>query len=361
MPMDVPRSFVLTDPQLIRANVQALEAYVPGQQTRDPDVVKLNTNENPYPPPDAVMEALSAISPDDLRRYPDPVCMGVRERLAARHGVGVEQIICGNGSDELLAYVLRAFVEPTESVGYFDPSYSLYPVLCEIQNLTHQAVPLNAEFGWPDEDPSGMKLFFVTNPNAPTSLQFSRSDVERFCDAFEGIVVLDEAYVDFADWNGMDLAASHPRVLVTRSFSKSMSLAGIRFGYAVGPASLIEAMYKIKDSYNLSLPAQRCAEAALDASDELDQQARRILATRERSTQRLQDRGFRVAASQTNFLWVQHAEIPARDLFKHLNNRRILVRFFNRPRICEYLRITIGTDEQMDRLLEALDEYIGTT
>lgn len=340
----------------IRKSVQALDAYVPGEQPKDRRIVKLNTNENPYPPPQAVLDVLQSFSGDQLRRYPDPVCTQIREKLAAMHGCSADQIICGNGSDEVLLLLLRALVEDDETVGFFDPSYSLYPVLCDIESRAYRKIPLTDTFEWPEENLSGLKLIFVTQPNAPTSLLFPREKIEALCDSFDGVVVLDEAYVDFAVENGMDLAIARDNVVVTRSLSKSASLAGIRFGYAVGPAELIGALYKIKDSYNVNGITQACALAALESWGEIEKQIEQVKETRDRATDQLRGRGCEVASSNANFLWVKPAEAAAESVYKHLQSRGILVRFFPAPATREYFRITVGTVEEMNVLLQALDE-----
>lgn len=346
----------MTSKQFIRKNVQRLEAYVPGEQPKDRRVVKLNTNENPYPPPQAVLDALQNFSGDQLRRYPDPVCTDIRDQLAAKHGCSPDQIICGNGSDEILLLLLRALVEKDETVGFFDPSYSLYPVLCDIESLAYQKIPLTGSFEWPETDFGGLKLIFVTQPNAPTSLLFPREKIEALCASFDGVVVLDEAYVEFAAHSGMDLAIARDNVVVTRSLSKSASLAGIRFGYAVGPAELIGALYKIKDSYNVNSLTQACVLAALESWPEIEKQIKQVQETRDRTAGLLRDRGYEVAGSSANFLWVQPGDIEAEKLHKLLQSRGILVRFFCAAATRGYVRITVGTDEEMEVLLQALDE-----
>jgi len=248
-------------------------------------------------------------------------------------------------------------VEKDETVGFFDPSYSLYPVLCNIESLSYRTIPLTDSFEWPEADLSGLKLIFVTQPNAPTSLLFPRERIEALCDSFDGVVVLDEAYADFADENGMDLALSRDNVMVTRSLSKSASLAGIRFGYAVGPEPLISALYKIKDSYNVNGLTQACALAALRHWPKIEQQVARVKETRDRIAAALRDRGYAVADSSANFLWVRPNGLSAESLYKHLQNNGILVRFFPAPKTREHIRITVGTDDEMEQLLQALDRY----
>lgn len=336
----------------ISKHVQNMTAYTPGEQPRDKSVIKLNTNENPYPPSPRVAEALATLNADDLSRYPDPVCRELREALAEVHACTPEQIFVGNGSDEVLALCLRAFVEDDGRVGFFDPSYSLYPVLCAIRDVATVPVPLDEGSSWatPGLD---TQLFFLTRPNAPTGLCCDLKEVELFATAYSGVVILDEAYAEFADSNGLELARTKSNVLVTRSFSKSYALAGLRVGYAIGDPELITALYKIKDSYNVDRIAQTLATAAVRDQAYLAVTLEKVRTTRERVTQALRDKGFDVASSQANFVWAKPPE-QAETLFRRLYDQHLLIRWFPGPRTGDYLRISIGTDAQMDTLLSAL-------
>ena len=341
----------------IRTSVEALTPYTPGEQPRVAGLIKLNTNENPYPPSPRVAEALAGFAAEALRLYPDPMAVALRRVIADLHGCGVENVFAGNGSDEVLALCTRAFVEPGGRIGMFDPSYSLYPVLSAIADVALAPVPLDADFGLPRPAsglPPSASLFFLTTPNAPTGLQYPRADVEAFCAAFPGVVVLDEAYGDFAPHNFMDLGLGRPNVLVSRSLSKSYSLAGLRLGYAVGSAPLIEALYKIKDSYNLDALAQAAGAAALRDQAWMRANVAKIVATRERVARELRARGWTVLPSATNFLFAKPAGKPAKVVFDALRARNILVRHFPGPRTGDFLRITIGTDAQMDQFVQAL-------
>ncbi len=337
-------------------NVQALEAYTPGEQPKDPGIIKLNTNENPYPPSPRVAEALRSFDYARLRLYPDPVFVALRQRLAEIHGCSAGQIFIGNGSDEILALCTRAFVENDGSVGYFQPSYSLYPVLAESRGVARRPVALNADFTWRMPEGYGASLFFMTNPNAPTSLMHDKAVVTAFCKAFNGVVLIDEAYGDFADSDCMDLArsADNANTLVMRTLSKSFSLAGLRFGYVIGPEALIGALYKIKDSYNMDMLAQVIGLAALSDLPYMRENVRKIRATRERLAAELRRRGWRVCDSQTNFLFARPPDGDARRVFEALKAVKIFVRYFPGPATGEYLRVTIGTDEQMEAFLRAL-------
>lgn len=344
----------------IRKSVQKLHAYVPGEQPKAADLIKLNTNECPYPPSPAVAKALSELSVDSLRRYPDPLCMALREEVARQNNCSVDQVIFGNGSDELLAMFIRAYIDPKDgAIGYFDPSYSLYPVLSDIADVDKRPVSLNADFSWAMPADYDASLFLVTNPNAPTSKTFKRSDVEHFCDRFNGVVVIDEAYADFAEDNYMDLALSRDNVLVCRTFSKSYALAGIRLGYAVGPKPLIDALYKVKDSYNVNTLTQCVGLAALSDRDYFQSLVTRVKKTREQTTSDLKMRGFSVEDSQSNFLWASPPEcISAVDLFEELRKNNVFVRYFPDERIANYLRISIGSDVEMARFLEVVDKAL---
>ena len=344
---------------LIRQAVRALTAYTPGEQPTVAGVIKLNTNENPYPSSPAVAEAMRRLAPEDLRRYPDPLSVELRAALARRHDCRVAQVFAGNGSDEVLALCTRAFVEADGVIGCFEPSYSLYPVLAAIQGVAVRLARLNPDFSWRLPDGYAADLFFLANPNAPTGRQYPRDTVRAFCEKFPGVVVLDEAYVDFADYDCADLALSLPNVLSCRTLSKSYSLAGLRLGYALGPEPLIEALFKIKDSYNLDRLTQAIGQAAIEDPEHMRRNAERIQVTRGRLAPRLAELGFTVCPSSANFLWVQPPRWPAREVYDALRRRNILVRHFPGDLTGAYLRISIGTDAQMDMLLAALSAILA--
>ncbi|MEI8241936.1 MAG: histidinol-phosphate transaminase [bacterium] len=339
----------------IAKNVADLQAYTPGEQPQDGGIIKLNTNENPYPPSPRVAAALASFPAERLRLYPDPRAMALRRRVAEMHNCRVEQVFVGNGSDEILALATRAFVENSGSIGYFVPSYSLYPVLAAIRGAAQRPVDLGPGFAW--RMPAGFRasLFLLTTPNAPTSLQYDRAAVSAFCRGFDGVVLLDEAYVDFAPDNYMDLALApgNANTLVMRTLSKSFSLAGLRLGYVIGPEPLIEAIDKIKDSYNLDMLTQAVGLAALNDPDHMRANVRRIQATRERLGAALRQRGYEVLASATNFLFARPPDGNARAAFDRLREKKIFVRYFPGPRTGEFLRITVGTDAEIDALLAA--------
>lgn len=339
----------------IRASVQALHPYVPGEQPKGPGVVKLNTNENPHGPSPRVGEVLRAFDHLQARLYPDPVCSALREAAARLHGVTPDMVFFGNGSDEVLALCTRAFVEDDGVVSYFEPSYSLYPVLCDIADVRHAPVPLTDDYRWAMPADHRSNLFLLTNPNAPTSLGFDPADIRRFAAGYAGVVVVDEAYADFAGRDCLALARELPNVIISRTFSKAYGLAHLRLGYAVGPAPLIEALYKIKDSYNVNGLTQAAGLAALLDQEYLRATVARILATRARVTAALEGRGWHVLPSETNFLFAEPPGGDAARIFQGLKDRRIFVRYFPGPRTGRRLRVTIGTDAEMDAFLAAID------
>lgn len=339
---------------LIKESVRRMKGYVPGEQPSERGIVKLNTNENPYPPSPRVAEALRAIAAEGLRLYPDPVCRELRRAIAAEHGTDADDVFVGNGSDEILALCTRAFVEADGSIGYFEPSYSLYPVLADIRCVAKEPVELGPEFQWRMPHGYRASLFFMTNPNAPTSVRYAKANVEQFCRSFDGVVLIDEAYADFAEANCMDLALELDNVLVMRTLSKSYSLAGLRLGYVVGNPSLVAALFKIKDSYNVDAIAQRLALAALADREHMRANVAKIKTTRRRLAAALEALRFRVWPSETNFLWVKPPARAAALVFADLRRQGILVRHFPGPRTGDFLRITVGTDEEVDKLVTAL-------
>jgi histidinol-phosphate aminotransferase len=340
---------------VVREAVRELTGYVPGEQLHGDGWTKLNTNENPYPPAPGVLAALQRFDPAALCRYPHPLGGELRERIAAYHGVTADQVFVANGSDEILALATRVFVPDGGTTGSFTPSYSLYPVLAAIQGTGWRETALTEDFGWREPDPEATQLFFVANPNAPTGLLFPPERIAAFAEQYGGVIIVDEAYVDFADRDCCELARTRDNVLVTRTFSKSFSLAGIRLGYAIGPVALIELLIRIKDSYNVNALTQAAGLAALADAAHMQTNAARIRATRDRVAASLAERGFHVVPSQANFVWVR-PPAPAADVWlERLRTHKILVRHFPGPRTGPYLRVTIGTDPEMDRFLAAVD------
>lgn len=354
---------------LIRPLVHQLHAYVPGEQPKIKGLIKLNTNENPYPPSPKVLAAVKAAVDGRLRLYPNPTAENLRVRLAKLHGCQPENIIVGNGSDEVLALAVRCFVEPQTNfplaqttVQYFTPSYSLYPVLADTHGATKNAVPLNADFSMPTvtELQRGKQwkfnaaLTLVTTPNAPSGRGYPTSALAKLCRAQKGVVVLDEAYVDFANENALKLALKFPHVLVARTFSKAYSLCFQRVGYFVGHAELIAALDKMRDSYNVNGLGQIAAEATLADLKFYRANFQKIIATRATLSRELTKLGFRVLPSQTNFILAKPPLFPAQQWLEKLRGQKILVRWFNAPAVSDYLRITIGTPAEAAALVKAV-------
>ena len=375
---------------LIRPLVHALHAYVPGEQPKIPGLIKLNTNENPYPPSPKVLTAIRGALDGRLRLYPNPTAEKLRAKLARLHGCQPENILVGNGSDEVLALAVRAFVEPKPAeasqgqatgggksegdkkrlaqttVQYFTPSYSLYPVLADTHGAAKNPVALRPDFSLPTvaELRRGKQwrfkaaLTFVTTPNAPGGRGYGTRELEKLCRAQKGVVVLDEAYVDFARENALKLALKFPHVLLARTFSKAYSLCFQRIGYGIGHADLIAALDKIRDSYNVNGLGQIAAEATLDDLKYYRANFSKIIATRVWLSRELTKCGFRVLPSQTNFILVKPPLYPAKVWLEKLRERKILVRWFSAPEVCDYLRITIGTRAEADALLKVVQFLI---
>lgn len=344
-----------------RILLQDVEGYTPGEQPKGAGVIKLNTNENPYPPVPQAMEAIRNLDASALRKYPDPMAEALRSACAERYGVpGADWVVIGNGMDELLALVLRAFVDPGDDVLAVYPTYTLYEVLCRIQGCTLRYVELNDALLPPDSFYSEKaRLCFLTRPNAPTGISITRTDVERFCANFDGIVVIDEAYVDFSEDNCMDFPARFDNVIVMRTFSKSFSMAGVRIGTAVAQPALINEFMKIKDSYNMNAFSQAAGLAAMQNYDYMLEQKEKVCITRKRLRDALMDMDFDVPDSQANFLLARWQGVPtAAEIFAALREHNILVRYFDQPRLDDALRITIGTEEEIDALLAALHSII---
>ena len=368
----------------IRPLVRDLHAYVPGEQPKIKGLIKLNTNENPYPPSPRVLAAVRAAVDGRLRLYPNPTAQALREKLARLHGCTPENILVGNGSDELLALAVRAFVEPGKglnaifgrlasrskaTVQYFTPSYSLYPVLADIHGAGKNAVKLNADFSMPDvvelkrnkEWDFKAALTFVTTPNAPSGRGYKTAELEKLCRAQKGVMVLDEAYVDFAAENALQLALKFPHVLVARTFSKAYSLCFQRVGYFVGHPELIAALDKIRDSYNVNGLGQVAAAATLDDLKFYRANFIKIISTREWLSRELSNLGFRVLPSQTNFILARPPKFPAKDWLQKLREQKFLVRWFSAPEVSDYLRITIGTPAEAEALVRTVCNILAVS
>jgi histidinol-phosphate aminotransferase len=349
----------------IRKNIQRMAGYVPGEQPRVAGLIKLNTNENPYPPSPKVLQTLRAAIDGKLRLYPDPTATGLRQKLGKIYGFDADQILIGNGCDDILNLCVRAFCGECEKLAYFWPSYSLYPVLANIQGATQIELPLDDDFQI-SAHPSllaklaGPKLVFITQPNAPSGVWLQKIALQRVIEEADGVVVIDEAYVDFASDNCLDFVREYDNVIVARSFSKSFSFAGMRVGWAAGPRELIDALGKVKDSYNVSRLSQVGAEATLDDWEYYQQNVKKICATRERTTDALVKLGFFVYPSQTNFVFARPASaLTAQRWFEKLRKRNILIRWWDADRIRDSARVSIGTDQEMEKFLAATRQFLS--
>jgi histidinol-phosphate aminotransferase len=341
-----------------------LSPYVPGEQPRMQGLVKLNTNEHPLGPSPRALEAIRAEAADSLRLYPDPQATALREALAAYHGLTPDQVFIGNGSDEVLAHAFAALLKQNGPLLFPDITYSFYPVYCRLFDVAFETVPLD----------NGMRVqiadyrrkcgaIILANPNAPTGVALSRAQIAELLEAHPDIpVVIDEAYVDFGGESAVPLIKSHPNLLVVHTLSKSRALAGLRVGYALGDAGLIEGLNRVKDSFNsypLGRPAQAGAIAAIQDEDYFQQGRAYVIAGRERLVAGLAQLGFDVLPSAANFVFARHPDHKGGTLAAELRARAIIVRHFSAPRISDYLRITVGTNEQVGILLAALKEILG--
>jgi histidinol-phosphate aminotransferase len=345
------------------ALVRELKPYVPGEQPRIADLVKLNTNENPYGPSPRALAAIAGEGSDSLRLYPDPEASALREALARYHGVRPEQVFVGNGSDEVLAHAFAALLKHDRPLLFPDITYSFYPVYCRLFGIAFETVALGENFAIQPRDyerPAG--AIILPNPNAPTGVALTRREIEALLKAQPDIpVVIDEAYVDFGAQTAIPLVAEHPNLLVVQTMSKSRALAGLRVGYAIGNAALIEALVRVKDSFN-SYPLARTAQAGAIASVEDEAYFRdrtaAVIASRQRMTAELSRLGFEILPSAANFVFARHPDHAGAALAQALRERAVLVRHFAAPRISDHLRITVGTDAQIDRLIGALAEIL---
>jgi len=335
-----------------------LSPYVPGEQPRIADLVKLNTNESPFGPSSRAMEAMQAAAADSLRLYPDPEATELREALATHHGVKPEQVFVGNGSDEVIAHAFVGLLKQSKPLLFPDITYSFYPVWAQLFGLAYQTVPLDDGMRVRVEDyRREAGAIVIANPNAPTGIALPRAEIARLLEEHRDIPVLvDEAYVDFGGESAVPLIADHPNLLVVQTMSKSRALAGLRVGYAIGDVGLIEALRRVKDSFN-SYPLGRVAQAGATASVRDDAYFRascaRVVAAREAMTRELGKLGFIVLPSSANFVFARHPERDGAELAAALRERAVLVRHFNKPRAAAWLRITVGTEEDIRRLIAA--------
>ncbi len=353
--------------QLWRKNLINITPYVAGEQPKSDKIIKLNANENAYPPSPKVREILDSYKPEDMRRYPSADAAPLREALAKRAGLRVDNVFVSNGSDDVLATAFRAFFNSHKPIVYPDITYSFYPVWCELLKIPSRTVLVDEYFHISPQslygEGNGGVVF--ANPNAPTSLaenrEFVRDVLEHNRDC---IVIVDQTYVDFAQRgiDCLDMIKEYDNLLITHTFSKSRSMAGMRIGEAYGDAELIKYMLAVKDSYN-SYPVNRISietGVASVADEEYFQSTlKKIINTRQSTAAALKDLGFEVLDSQTNFLFVTHPKYGAKEIFEHLREKGIFIRYFNKPRIDRYLRITIGTDDEMAQMISQIKAFMG--
>lgn len=343
----------------IRRTIRELAGYQPGEQPKEHTFIKLNTNENPYPPSPKILEAIRSCATNDVRLYPDPMATALRDKAAAVYGLDREQVLAGNGSDDLLAIIIRACVEPGDRVVYPFATYSLYDTLVTIGGGRIVHIPFPADFSLPPgiAEADG-RVTFLCNPNSPSGTAATIEEIADLSARLQGLVVVDEAYVDFAASSALPLLGERRNVVILRTFSKSFSLAGLRIGLAFGAPEVIAELAKVKDSYNLTRVSIAAAVAALDDYDWMRAHVRRVCATRERLVVALRDLGFEVPPSQANFVLARRSGKDLRGLFSSLKERRILVRYFATPELRDALRITVGTDQEIDALLAALRDLL---
>ncbi|HEY4602424.1 MAG TPA: histidinol-phosphate transaminase [Cerasibacillus sp.] len=337
--------------------------YVPGEQMNEKYVLKLNTNENPYPPSQAVIRAITEAANTDLRRYPSPDPEQLRELIGKTYDLTKDQVFIGNGSDEVLAFSFMAFFEPGETIRFPEITYSFYPVYAQLFAIPYEPIPMQADLSLDIErffHSEGGVIF--PNPNAPTSMAIRIEEIRKILEQNPTrVVIVDEAYVDFSTKSAVSLINEYSNLLIVQTTSKSRSLAGLRVGYALGNEDLIQALIQIKDSIN-SYTLDRLAIAGATASffDSLTTKdnIKKIIQTRTWVSEKMKAYGFQVLPSETNFIFVTHPKVSARQLYAQLKQRQVLVRYFNQPTISQYLRITIGTDKEMEQFFKRLDQVI---
>jgi histidinol-phosphate aminotransferase len=355
---------------MFSSRLNNLVPYVPGEQPQDRSYVKLNTNENPYPPSPRIEPFLKEFGIDRLRLYHDPTFDTLREALAKRYGVAKDQVFVGNGSDEVLSFVFYAFFDRDHGKLLFPEfTYSFYPVYCQYYDIDFERIPLADDFsvrvdGFLDAEPSTGVIF--PNPNAPTGMELASDEVGRLLECYprDRLIAIDEAYVAFGGTSAIPLVDANPNLLIIRTFSKSMSLAGLRLGYAIGNKKLIDALYAVKDSFN-SYPvdtlAQKIGEIAIQDASYYNKITSRIIDNRDTLEAALKERGWQVLPSKANFVFVRKNGVPGNQIYSMLKDRGILVRYFDIDGIKDFVRITIGTRESIDLLIAALDSISAAT
>ncbi|MGQ3685730.1 MAG: histidinol-phosphate transaminase [Candidatus Loosdrechtia sp.] len=343
-----------------RNTIEKISGYIPGEQPKDGVFIKLNTNENPYPPSPKVLQALRETINESLRLYPDPAATAARLKIAEILGIKPERVMAGNGSDDLLSIIIRSFVNPGDKVVFPYPSYMLYETLAELQDASAYTIDFTGNYSLPEGFVvKDAKVTFIANPNSPSGTMISPDEISGIASRIDGVLVIDEAYADFSEENCLSLVEHHDNIIILRTLSKSYSLAGIRFGFCIAQEPIIQGLMKVKDSYNVDRLSIAAAVAALEDQDNMKMNVRKITETRQSLTTALQDMGFSVYPSKTNFILAECMEgISAYELYQALKSRKVLVRYFNLRRLDNCLRITIGTKEEIDILLKHLRELL---
>jgi histidinol-phosphate aminotransferase len=343
----------------VRRCIQDMQGYVPGKQPDDDGYIKLNTNENPYSPSPRVLTALRDTINADLRLYPDPLAFRLRETAARLYGCQVEEVIAGNGSDDILTMIFRTFLDAGDVVATPAPSYTLYNALSTLQAATCKEVPMGPDYTLPEDlDTHGAKVIFIVNPNAPTGVLFTRETLRAFLAQTRSIVVVDEAYADFAGESAISLLAEFPHLIVVRTLSKSYALAGMRLGLGFAHRDILAQMLKVKDAYNLDRLAIVAGYTALEDQEWLRATTAKIVRTRTHMLQVLAGMGLHVPPSRTNFVFPRVPEGRALEVYEALEKRRVLVRYFRGPLVADSLRVTVGTDAEVEAFLRIFGELL---
>ena len=349
---------------LWKKNLRDIEPYVPGEQSKDRDIVKINANENPYPPSPKAVEALNNFDTDKLRFYPQANATALKQAIAEYYKVKTENVFVGNGSDDVLALAFQSFFNSDKPIAYPDITYSFYPVWCRLLGIEYVNYPLDENFRINVEDykeENGGVV--IPNPNAPTSIGEGREFVEKLMEYNrDSVVIIDEAYCDFGGVSSVPLIEKYENLLVTGTFSKSRSLAGMRIGFAIGSKTLIDTLEAVKNSYNSYTVDALSIAMGIEAMKDVEyfnETISKIIATRTRVTEELRSLGFEVLDSQTNFIMATHKDYDMKEMFEYLKENKIFIRYFNQPRINKYVRITIGTDEEMDKFLQGVKDFIN--
>ena len=343
--------------------IDKLTPYTPGEQPKIDNLIKLNTNENPYGPSPKVVEAIAHANNSNLRKYPDPLSTDLKKSIAAYYDLPLDYVFVGNSSDEVLGHTFRALLKQDKPLLYPDITYSFYPVYCQLFDINYKQIPLRDDFtlNIDDYDQDNGGIIFA-NPNAPTGIALSLEKIEILLQRNpDSVIVVDEAYVDFAEQSAVSLIQKYDNLLVTQTLSKSRSLAGLRVGLALGNPELLAGLERVKNSfhpYALDKLAAAGAAAAFDDKVYFETTCKKVITTRESTTARLKNLGFDVLPSSANFVFAKHQNHDANQLFQALRKRKIIIRYFNDERINQFLRISIGTDNEMDALINALREIL---